>query len=828
MFNLKKLSYSKLGLSGVEKSIYGFLILSFCTFSKLSALDVLFKVNMNQKFNQGLFNPATDFVDLAGTFNGWGSPANSMSDNDGDLIYEALVSGFNQGDIIEFKFRINGSWSGTEEFPNGGPNRRFTVQGNNNIIEVWYSDELPSDADPEARFITGTTTVLNNALVSYQNISIGSYDRVEWYFEGGEPSFSSVNNPIISYSETGVYDVQLITYKDNFSDTSYVTDYLTVIERDKSQLEWWNESVFYEIFVRSFYDSDGDGIGDFKGMEDKLDYLNDGDATTTDDLGITGIWLMPIQHSPSYHGYDVQDYKTVESDYGTMDEFKSFLAAAHERGIKVIIDYVMNHSSRDHPWFIESRNNLNSPKRDWYVWEDNNPGTTGPWGQQVWHQYAGDYYYGLFWGGMPDLNYNSQELQEEMFDIADFWLNDIGVDGFRLDAVRYLYEVDGIVEDTEETISFWKDYTNRIKAMKGDAFSVGESWTSTDKVVKYVENEGLDMCFEFGLSSAIIDAVNIGRSDFLYQKIQEVVDVYPHFQFANFISNHDQNRSIETFGNNVNKAKVAASILLALPGVPFMYYGEEIGMKGRKPDELIRRPMQWSSSSNAGFSAVNPWISLNTNYPEYNVETMSGNAESLLSHYRNLINIRNKNKALSLGDFYPVFSDNNKILAFIRAYENENYLVIQNLSSQSVENINLDYSYTDVTDLKYATNDLLNGETNVVDVTSGMSTMTEIGPYQTRILPLKNTTSVEITEVEGYVNVYPNPSKGIINISLDGAYDVLEVFDVRGILVYNNRDLFNYPKGLEIDLSYLSSGLYFIKIYKKERQEFIVKKLYVE
>jgi len=198
---------------------------------------------------------------------------------------------------------------------------------------------------------------------------------------------------------------------------------------------WWNEEIFYEIFVRSFSDSNGDGIGDFKGLMQKLDYLNDGDETTTSDLGITAIWLMPIMQSPSYHGYDVMDYKKVEQDYGTNQDFRNFLDSAHTRGIKVIIDLVLNHTSSNHPWFINSKSGPSAAYRDWYRWSNSNPGIKGPWGQTVWHSANGYYYYGLFTSGMPDLNYAAQEVKDEVANIVRYWLDTVGVDGFRLDAI---------------------------------------------------------------------------------------------------------------------------------------------------------------------------------------------------------------------------------------------------------------------------------------------------------------------------------------------------------------------------------------------------------
>jgi alpha-amylase len=184
---------------------------------------------------------------------------------------------------------------------------------------------------------------------------------------------------------------------------------------------WWNDAVFYEVFVRSFKDKNGDGKGDLQGLTSKLDYLNDGDPSTHNDLGVTAIWLMPIMESPSYHGYDVTDYRTVEQDYGSNADFSNFITEAHNRGIKVIIDYVMNHTSSAHPWFTDALNNpTTSTTRDWYTWQDPKPTNTGPWGQQVWHTKSGNNYYGIFWLEMLDLNYNTPAVKTEMFDIARF------------------------------------------------------------------------------------------------------------------------------------------------------------------------------------------------------------------------------------------------------------------------------------------------------------------------------------------------------------------------------------------------------------------------
>ena len=365
------------------------------------------------------------------------------------------------------------------------------------------------------------------------------------------------------------------------------------------QTYWWNDAVFYEIFVRSFYDSDNDGIGDFRGIIEKLDYLNDGDPNTDTDLGITGIWLMPMMESPSYHGYDITDYFATEPDYGTMADFEALLEAAHARGIKVIIDFVMNHTSDQHPWFTRSAN-AESDFRDWYIWSDNNPGFNGPWGQNVWHSRNNDYYYGLFWGGMPDLNYSHPPVKEAMFEITEFWL-DKGVDGFRLDAIKYLDEDGTILENTPETFTLLEDFNTVYKTANPEAFTVGEVWSNTTSIIPFVQNDRLDICFDFDLAGAIINAVNGNNPATIQNQFNVLQLAYPKLQYATFLTNHDIDRVFSQLGNSEARMKLAASLYLSMPGIPFIYYGEELGMTGTGNHENIRRPMQWSAGANGGF-----------------------------------------------------------------------------------------------------------------------------------------------------------------------------------------------------------------------------------
>jgi glycosidase len=451
---------------------------------------------------------------------------------------------------------------------------------------------------------------------------------------------------------------------------------------------WWNDSVFYEIFVRSFYDSNGDGIGDFNGIIAKLDYLNDGNPKTTTDLGVSGIWLMPINPSPSYHGYDVTDYYTVNTQYGTMEDFKKLLAEAHKRGIRVIIDLVMNHTSSQHPWFIDSRD-PNSPKRNWYIWSATNPGYSGPWGENVWYPSGGAYYYAIFWDGMPDLNYTNPEVRTQMKDVARFWLQDVGVDGFRLDAAKHIVEDGQTQENTTANHAWWKEFHTAYKAVKPQALSIGEVWSSTDAVAAYLQGDELDMAFNFDLAGLIMGNVNSGFASGLGSAIKVSVSAFPTAQYGTFLTNHDQNRVISQLGEDGDKAKNAAAILLTIPGAPFIYYGEEIGMTGSKPDERIRTPMQWAADYKAGFTTGTLWESLSTNYVERNVAVETADPNSLLSLYRTLIQIRNQHAALRVGAFTLVNSSSSKVLAYIRQSKEETVLVIINLSKEQLTDYGL-------------------------------------------------------------------------------------------------------------------------------------------
>ena len=462
----------------------------------------------------------------------------------------------------------------------------------------------------------------------------------------------------------------------------------TLSPAEQAGLHWWNDRVFYEVFVRSFKDSDGDGVGDFAGLTASLDYLNDGDPSTTTDLGITGIWLMPVNPSPSYHGYDVTDYRDINPDFGTMDDFETFLAAAHERGIAVLMDLVLNHTSIDHPWFQASAA-ADPEYADWYLWSETDPATTGPWGQQVWHELNGRYYFGLFWEGMPDLNLENPDVTAELRDVARFWL-DVGVDGFRLDAARHLIEEGTVMADTPETVAWLEGFNSYVDGIAPRSLVLGEVWSPTPEVAAYIP-KALDLAFEFDLSAAGGSALQSGFAAPLLQSLDEVLASYPDDQYAVFLTNHDQDRLMSVVGGDVRIAKLAATWLLTAPGVPFIYYGEEVGLQGVKPDERIRTPMPWTPDApGVGFTEGTPWETVDAGYPEFNVALEDADPSSLLHHYRALVQFRDTSPALRYGDLAEVDPGSGRLFAYLRSEGDDHVLVVGNVSDQPVADYALD------------------------------------------------------------------------------------------------------------------------------------------
>lgn len=454
---------------------------------------------------------------------------------------------------------------------------------------------------------------------------------------------------------------------------------------DAQGTSWWNDRVFYEIFVRSFQDSDGDGIGDLQGVISKLDYLNDGDPNTTTDLGVTGIWLMPVMESPSYHGYDVTDYLKVESDYGTNEDFKQLMTEAHRRGMAVIVDMVLNHTSAQHPWFLDAKT-PGSEHDNWYVWTDADPKQIGPWGQRVWYPLDNRYYYAVFWDQMPDLNLRNAVVTEAIYGIADYWLEDMGVDGFRLDAIKHFVEDDRRLINSPDTFTWLQTWDSHIESVAPDSFTMGEVFGTSFESRLYVK-KGVDATFDFDLARGFINSAYSGNNQAVNAVQNSVLGYYPSGQYGVFLSNHDQKRVMNDFEQDVGMAKVAASMLLTNPGIPFIYYGEEIGMIGDKPDECIRTPMQWEATIRESSFMLGK--DCKTNAERFNVAAQTADSNSLLSHYRNLIDLRNTHSALRTGEFKAVFSSAATVYSFVRYDAGESLLVIINLSPDAVSDYRL-------------------------------------------------------------------------------------------------------------------------------------------
>ncbi|MCF0070718.1 DUF3459 domain-containing protein [Dyadobacter sp. CY261] len=448
--------------------------------------------------------------------------------------------------------------------------------------------------------------------------------------------------------------------------------------------------ICYEIFVRSFCDSNGDGIGDLNGIISKLDYLSD--------LGIEAIWLTPIHPSPSYHKYDVIDYYDIEPEYGTMDDFRRLLAGAHKRGIAIYLDLIVNHTSTLHPWFEEARKSKDNPYRHYYWWMNQDQidhlgiseRETSHDSQIVypWHENPGDdeKYYGLFYKGMPDLNYHSEALREEIAKIVHFWLSDVGVDGFRLDAARHVFPE----WDSEQSLTFWEFFSKIVGDANPDAFTVGEVWAETEEVAPYFRN--LNATFHFDLSFALQRMLIAGRDEQIIDKLIASFNLFQKYNalFVNAImlTNHDQERIGSVVGGQIAKIKLAASILLTLPGQPYLYYGEEIGMLGLKPDPYIREPFLWTADPEDPQrpSWIKPeFTTLKTVTP---LSAQRNDESSVYHHYKNLIHLHKTEPALSqifAPNLHPVRLGNDQLLAYFRPHADRSLVVVHNLGDSEVE-----------------------------------------------------------------------------------------------------------------------------------------------
>ncbi len=511
--------------------------------------------------------------------------------------------------------------------------------------------------------------------------------------------------------------------------------------------KWWKELIAYQIYPKSFMDSNGDGIGDIQGIISKLDYLKD--------LGIDLIWLCPMYKSPNHdNGYDISDYKDILDEFGTMDDFNELLSEVHNRGMKLIIDLVINHTSHEHPWFIESRSSRDNPKRDWYIWrdgkEDEEPNNwESIFKGSAWEfcENSEQYYLHLFAKEQPDLNWENKEVRNELYKMINWWL-DKGIDGFRVDAISHIKKEEGLKDmDNPEGLKYVSSFekhmnvegiNSHLKELKEETFSkydivtVGEAnGVSADEADHWVAEDGgtFNMIFQF-------EHLNLWN----YEEgqgfdVKAYKDVLTNWQNslegkgwnALFIENHDIPRVVSTWGNDkeylTECAKAFGAIYFLQKGTPFIYQGQELGMTNVKyhsiseyddvktintyneriesgvSEEIAlkeawvtsrdnsRTPMQWNSSKNAGFTCGKPWIGVNENYKTINVEVEERDENSVLNFYKKLIKLKKSNEALIYGVYDLILEEDENIFAYTRTLNNHKFLIMANLTEEKAKYI---------------------------------------------------------------------------------------------------------------------------------------------
>ena len=532
---------------------------------------------------------------------------------------------------------------------------------------------------------------------------------------------------------------------------------------------WWKEAVAYQVYPRSFNDSNGDGIGDLPGLIEKLDYL--------ENLGIDVIWLSPMYPSPNDdNGYDISDYKGIMSEFGTMDDFDQLLSSIHQRGMKLILDLVVNHTSDEHPWFIESKSSKASAKRDWYIWADPKPDGSEPnnwesiFNGSTWEfdESTKQYYFHLFSKKQPDLNWENPDVRQAVFDMMNWWFEK-GIDGFRVDAITHIkknFEAGDLpipdgkkfapafdVDMNQPGIQEWLQEMKDKSLSRYDIMTVGEAnGVTPNDAEEWVgeENGKFNMIFQFehlGLWST-------GDTKFDVKSYKQVLNRWQK-QLENvgwnalFIENHDQPRRVSTWGDDKNywyeSATSHATAYFLQQGTPFIYQGQEIGMtnypfesiesfndvavkteyqivkkEGGDVNQLLdkykmenrdnaRTPMQWNNSINAGFTTGKPWFHVNPNYTEINVKQQLNDKFSILSYYKALIQLKKSDLIYTYGKFNMVDAENKQVFAYTRTFKNNTVLIVANLTNE-VSELNLpfelDISSVDIKLHNYHLNDI--------------------------------------------------------------------------------------------------------------------------
>ena len=437
---------------------------------------------------------------------------------------------------------------------------------------------------------------------------------------------------------------------------------------------WQRKGVFMEILVRAYQDSDGDGIGDLNGLTMRLDYLKD--------LGVSGIWLMPVFRSDDHdHGYAVVNYRDIEPDYGTLADFDRLIAEAHRRGIGVIVDYVINHSSSAHPAFEDAYDHRESQFADWYVFADTEQKGWNTFSGDPWREAKSRWYYAVFDANMPDFNLRNPQVVDFHINNLRFWLNR-GVDGFRFDAVGVLFENRAIAWENQPENHVLMKRIQGVLAEYPNRYMVCEAPSDP---AAFAATDSCGSAFAFGLQKHLIASIKIGRvrPDLLY-----TLRTLPVEHMGTLLANHDHfagARLYKQFSGDEKSYRLAAATLLTLPGIPFIYYGEEIGLSHAEPvsnsDQSIRGPMSWTAGPNAGFSsAQRPFRPNVDNAKSHNVDVEKANPNSLLNWYRTLIALRNGEPALALGTFTPISQKDDPVFAFTRSHEGSSMLVLVNLA----------------------------------------------------------------------------------------------------------------------------------------------------
>ena len=512
---------------------------------------------------------------------------------------------------------------------------------------------------------------------------------------------------------------------------------------------WWKEAVAYQVYPRSFNDSNGDGIGDIQGIIEKLDYLQD--------LGIDVIWVSPIYQSPNDdNGYDISDYKDIMADFGTMADFDELLKETHQRGMKIIMDLVINHTSDEHPWFIESASSRDNPKRDWYVWH---PGTDGKepnnwesiFSGSIWEfdEQTKEYYMHVFSKKQPDLNWENKAVRDALYEMVNWWL-DKGIDGFRIDAISHIKKTAGFPDlpnpDQKKYVPSFSGHMNQpgIETFLTefadrtlnhyDIMTVGEAnGVKVEDAEDWVgEEQGyFNMIFQFDHLSLWGTSTEGGLD------LSALKTALTNWQVglehkgwnALFLENHDQPRSVSTWGNDSDlrqtSAKALATLYFLMKGTPFIYQGQEIGMtnvhfdsiddyndvaiknlykhkleEGVPHEEVMasiwmngrdnsRTPMQWNQDPAAGFTTGEPWLRVNPNYPDINVEQNLADPHSVYHYYRELITLRKSSEALIYGSYHLVKGDHEQVYSYLRHGKDANYLIVVNMF---IEPTNIDFS----------------------------------------------------------------------------------------------------------------------------------------